>query len=215
MLVYGYRYYDPLTGRWPSRDPIEENGGVNLYGFVGNSTILSIDVLGLRLQTIEKCVSYLFIGHADVDDPITYHIKGGCSRAGAVVCFPKSNNPKTPGLRWPSIPSHDLALGTGSAGEAISSARTNMRVLGNDSALGGDSDGFDEVAQHEINFQEAAQRAYNEFSTVRKELCKCCKYYRIVIELDGNNMFKDDITKFAEKNGLKVNDKNVFEGPCR
>lgn len=33
---YGYRYYDPVTGRWPSRDPIGEQGGVNLYGFVGN-----------------------------------------------------------------------------------------------------------------------------------------------------------------------------------
>ena len=32
---YGYRYYDPVTGRWPSRDPIEDNGGVNLYGMVG------------------------------------------------------------------------------------------------------------------------------------------------------------------------------------
>ena len=34
---YLYRYYDPLTGRWPSRDPIGEEGGVNLYGFVGNN----------------------------------------------------------------------------------------------------------------------------------------------------------------------------------
>ena len=31
---------------WPSRDPIGENGGVNLYGFVGNDGIDSYDVLG-------------------------------------------------------------------------------------------------------------------------------------------------------------------------
>jgi hypothetical protein len=37
---------DPLTGRWPSRDPIEENGGVNLYGFVGNAPATKIDILG-------------------------------------------------------------------------------------------------------------------------------------------------------------------------
>jgi RHS repeat-associated protein len=43
---YGYRYYDPLTGRWPSRDPIEEEGGINLYGFVENSSINYIDYLG-------------------------------------------------------------------------------------------------------------------------------------------------------------------------
>ncbi len=44
---YGYRYYDPLTGRWPSRDPIEERGGTNLYGMVGNDVVGKIDRLGL------------------------------------------------------------------------------------------------------------------------------------------------------------------------
>ncbi len=47
VAFYGYRYYDPLTGRWPSRDPIGENGGVNLYGFVGNRPLREVDVLGL------------------------------------------------------------------------------------------------------------------------------------------------------------------------
>ncbi|MCX6868282.1 MAG: hypothetical protein NTV46_19165 [Verrucomicrobia bacterium] len=45
---YGYRYMDPLTGRWPSRDPIEEEGGENLYGFVGNDGASSWDKLGLE-----------------------------------------------------------------------------------------------------------------------------------------------------------------------
>ena len=44
---YGFRYYDPETGRWPSRDPIEENGGVNLYEFVGNNGVSAHDVHGL------------------------------------------------------------------------------------------------------------------------------------------------------------------------
>jgi RHS repeat-associated protein len=30
VTYYGYRWYDPHTGRWPSRDPIEERGGLNL-----------------------------------------------------------------------------------------------------------------------------------------------------------------------------------------
>jgi RHS repeat-associated protein len=45
---YGYRYYDPLTGRWPSRDPIEEEGGENLYGFVGNEGTGRVDRLGKK-----------------------------------------------------------------------------------------------------------------------------------------------------------------------
>ncbi|MFN4874211.1 MAG: RHS repeat-associated core domain-containing protein [Akkermansiaceae bacterium] len=46
LLYYGYRFYDPETGRWPSRDPIEEEGGINLYGFVGNDGVNKIDMLG-------------------------------------------------------------------------------------------------------------------------------------------------------------------------
>ena len=33
--------------RWLNRDPIEEDGGVNLYGFVKNNTICHVDIIGL------------------------------------------------------------------------------------------------------------------------------------------------------------------------
>jgi RHS repeat-associated protein len=46
LHYYGYRYYDANTGRWVSRDPIEERGGVNLFGFVGNNSTAAVDVLG-------------------------------------------------------------------------------------------------------------------------------------------------------------------------
>ena len=46
VAYYGYRYYDPKTGRWLSRDPIEEEGGINLYGFVGNDGVNKWDLLG-------------------------------------------------------------------------------------------------------------------------------------------------------------------------
>ena len=48
VRFYGYRYYDPVTGRWPSRDPIEEAGGINLYGMVGNDVINWWDYLGQK-----------------------------------------------------------------------------------------------------------------------------------------------------------------------
>jgi RHS repeat-associated protein len=47
LLYYGYRYYNPETGRWLSRDPIEEQGGINLYGMVGNDPVNFWDYLGL------------------------------------------------------------------------------------------------------------------------------------------------------------------------
>lgn len=52
LLYYGFRYYDPVTGRWPSRDPIEEEGGVNLYGFVGNDGVNRLDYLGYSYATV-------------------------------------------------------------------------------------------------------------------------------------------------------------------
>jgi RHS repeat-associated protein len=44
---YGYRYYNPDTGRWLSRDPISESGGLNIYAFVWNSIPNVIDYLGM------------------------------------------------------------------------------------------------------------------------------------------------------------------------
>jgi RHS repeat-associated protein len=50
---YGFRYYDPVTGRWPSRDPIQESGGLNLYAFIENEPVSYIDVAGLRATKLE------------------------------------------------------------------------------------------------------------------------------------------------------------------
>jgi RHS repeat-associated protein len=46
LVYYGYRYYDPVTGRWPSRDPIGEMGGLNLYTAGANGPVNNVDVLG-------------------------------------------------------------------------------------------------------------------------------------------------------------------------
>jgi RHS repeat-associated protein len=42
-----YRVYDPDLGRWLSRDPIAERGGLNVYEYVGNNPVNAIDSLGL------------------------------------------------------------------------------------------------------------------------------------------------------------------------
>lgn len=54
LYYYGYRYYDAVTGRWPSRDPIEEEGGINLYGFVGNDGVNQWDLLGLWSNLVRE-----------------------------------------------------------------------------------------------------------------------------------------------------------------
>ena len=39
IIAYQKRFYCPDYGRWLSRDPIEEEGGENLYAFCGNNPI--------------------------------------------------------------------------------------------------------------------------------------------------------------------------------
>jgi RHS repeat-associated protein len=46
-LTY-YRPYDPNLGRWLSRDPLAEKGGLNLYEYVYNNAINYVDRLGLE-----------------------------------------------------------------------------------------------------------------------------------------------------------------------
>lgn len=52
LVYYGYRYYAPEGGRWLSRDPIGERGGINLYGMVGNDAVNRWDLLGLNPDTV-------------------------------------------------------------------------------------------------------------------------------------------------------------------
>ena len=66
LLYYGYRYYDPITGRWPSRDPLGDEtfarmhrtrakqartriaASTHPYTFVSNSPNQKIDPFGLE-----------------------------------------------------------------------------------------------------------------------------------------------------------------------
>jgi len=55
---YGYRYYSPRLGRWLSRDPIGDDGGLNLYAFVLNEPVALYDptgLVGLSTPTCRQC----------------------------------------------------------------------------------------------------------------------------------------------------------------
>jgi len=47
-LSSGTRTYDSKTAKWLSRDSIAEQGGYNLYGFIGNDGVNLIDYLGFE-----------------------------------------------------------------------------------------------------------------------------------------------------------------------
>ena len=51
LYYYGYRYYAPEMGRWVNRDPIEEEGGLNLYAMIMNDLFNDSDVSGYQSRT--------------------------------------------------------------------------------------------------------------------------------------------------------------------
>ena len=55
LYYYGYRYYSPRLARWLSRDPIEENGRLNLSCFVASAPPCSVDAVGLQRVTAAMC----------------------------------------------------------------------------------------------------------------------------------------------------------------
>jgi RHS repeat-associated protein len=73
---YGYRFYNTATGRWPSRDPIDEEGGVNLYGFVGNDSLNGLDLLGMKAPHIIFKVAFKGAGKI-----MPLHMDAGAERA--------------------------------------------------------------------------------------------------------------------------------------
>ena len=49
---WGYRWYEPERGRWASRDPVGEKGGMNAYSFLLNRSTDRVDSKGLDELTI-------------------------------------------------------------------------------------------------------------------------------------------------------------------
>ncbi len=76
LYNYGFRYYDTGLGRWLSRDPIDENGGWNLYVMAGNYVVNSQDYVGLS-DFFTKIVAKSFINGVPV--------VGGWGAAGGIL----------------------------------------------------------------------------------------------------------------------------------
>ena len=49
LVYYNYRHYSPADGRFLSRDPIEEQGGLNLYAYGNNDAVALFDFRGLKI----------------------------------------------------------------------------------------------------------------------------------------------------------------------
>ena len=60
LVRFGARHYDPMTGRWTSKDPIRFQAGQgNLYVYVGGDPVNSIDITGLSIFGGDPCTTCL------------------------------------------------------------------------------------------------------------------------------------------------------------
>ncbi len=83
LYYFRARWYDPITGRWLSNDPIGISGGLNQYVFCNDNPVMFIDPLGLDVYRIN--VSYT--AYWAVDTPNggveIYHYSGQSWNRGA------------------------------------------------------------------------------------------------------------------------------------
>ena len=81
LYYYGFRYLDTETGRWLSRDPIQESGGFNLNQFLNNDPVNAVDLLGAV-----KCTFIFAVDHNYENNGIKDYVEevsGGCSSGTA------------------------------------------------------------------------------------------------------------------------------------
>ncbi len=79
LILCTHRFYDPQNGRWLTRDPMGYDGGVNLYGYVGNNPVNRVDPSGYF--SFQQLIACLKSGLPDalkdtltdcLEDPATY-----------------------------------------------------------------------------------------------------------------------------------------------
>ncbi len=178
-LYYGFRYYMPETGRWASRDPIGEDGGLNLYNFVGNDGVNRWDLLGLSAKVstrkVGKCEILIVYGHGA--DWYTHKFdfeSTTCSSAAFLGCGQKNSNAKIP---------------------------KGNQLLNNPGPSGTQKDG-----QVWERLKKAVKTAKKEAATFCEDKKKCCKkdpgFVTLRIEFAWHNTtwgkIKDSATGFSD-----------------
>ncbi|MBL9144940.1 MAG: RHS repeat-associated core domain-containing protein [Verrucomicrobiaceae bacterium] len=95
LAFYGFRYYSPELGRWPSRDPSDFFGGINIYAFTTNRGVTTIDFMGLK-DCSDPCGE--FLSNSPINDPagmITYAVVV-CCNGQKYACIAKSGGSAGP-----------------------------------------------------------------------------------------------------------------------
>ena len=102
LTNFRMRWYDAVTGRWLSKDPIGLSGGLNLYAFCYGNSVNFIDDGGMAVAAIGAgaiAVAVVAAGVAAV--ALSYalsHVGGGCSGERGWAARP--DGPSNPGKKF-------------------------------------------------------------------------------------------------------------------
>ena len=94
FYYYGHRYYAPELTRWTTRDPIEEDGGLNLYSFCGNDGVNRVDNLGLYVDMVYD-VENRTLTATDADSKESVILKGKVVSGNGKSCCVKADQWKS------------------------------------------------------------------------------------------------------------------------
>jgi RHS repeat-associated protein len=100
LYYYGYRFYHPSTGRWMTRDPLEEDGGLNIYQFANNNSLAYVDPTGkiplliipialgagAAVGVITEFIDWYRETHPDTEDPATKVVKRTAEKSIKKAC---------------------------------------------------------------------------------------------------------------------------------
>jgi len=96
LILATNRWYNPEVRRWLSRDPIEYEGGENLYEYVDGNAVNELDPTGLTPE-VSECFSRC------TDEAIGVPFLGGCF--GLLAGQPILKKPRPFGTRCTSLAS--------------------------------------------------------------------------------------------------------------
>ena len=215
VAVYTYRYLDPLTGRWTSRDPIEEEGGSNLFSSASNDLINLIDPLGTHVvgnsSECRNCIwtisgrhalsgpNWIGAFQAAAKEIAKKHPCG--DKIGYATCAQQLANEILGQLAIPGLQNgFNSSGGYNLAPEDLEKVKEEMRKLGLDPSK------FNLKGLQEELFATQPEETWNAAIKSAKEQCKsrsCCKSITVSMECSPDYK-RNEAVAYAARNHQPV-----------
>jgi len=134
LSYFGFRYYDPNLQRWINQDPIEENGGIGLYTYVGNAPTTAVDPDGRFWDTIWDVGNILYdggkiaYGYITENSSLIEEGQGDLVLDAAAALIPFVPAGATKALRGAGKMAKYLDNAAAKADDALCSARRNADI---------------------------------------------------------------------------------------